>query len=146
MRILLLLFILIYSSTSIACRCAGGCLDGKPYNIVAEVEIIEESSKYLQAFKAKIIKMKHYKPTIQLDENFNVVNNKDFEGAPYPEYITIANYGLRPIPSDLNKSEIIVGGCAGGGYTIGSKHYFFGRWVQEGVYATSSCSCSIRLQ
>ena len=143
MKTLFIILLLAYSSSTIACQCLGACLD-QTYNLVAQIEVVEKSPKYEEAYKAKILRIKHFKPVIQLNDKFEVINPGY---STRPEYITIADYGVRPKTTTEKQVESITVGCAGvGGYEIGKKYYFFGQWVQDNIYRSPPCSCSIRLE
>lgn len=141
----------MYSSDSFACQCEGSCLNNRSYGLVAVIEIIEKDPKYLQAFKAKILKVKHFSPVLEFDgihEDGSLINPAMEYGDL--EYITVVEHGVRERRTKsaqlgvFEREEVIVGSCDVG-YKLGMKYYFFGVRVQDGIYETTSCSCTIRL-
>ena len=149
MRFVISLLFLILSAHAIACQCAGGCLDGNSYGLLAVIKIIEEDPNYLQAYKAQVIKVKN---------GGTVIENKGFgpDGRliepnirEIPEYITVVEAGLRVRAPELESSdgvlEEVIFHC-GSHYEVGAMYYFFGNWVQEDIWEAPPCSCTERMQ
>lgn len=133
MKIYPVLFLMFFPSLALACKCEFGCLN-KDYDIVANIEIISESSIFNQAYVAKVNRLQDFTPIIDIE-------NKSIE--IHPEEIILVDYGVG-VRKKTDQIDLTVNSC-GYHFKVGERIHLFANRIESGFYETTTCSCTTKL-